>query len=773
MHLKQQPLALAIALGLSGIAAQAHGQQVGPGTLTSTVQVDAGDVTMVGGTSVNTSAGTTTPATRVTGGSLHIDMQAGTPGPITLRTQRGAALYANGGSILVDHGVNIVTTTGPAMLSDSASSLIQVFGALVTNSGNARAAGASAGRIEVSDSIFNDPTLGAGSGSGFAAEGTGTIVLGSGNRLFTGNFTNAVALAANGPGASIEVNGDLPVVMNGQGGIGVYLYNGGQISSTAPISITFNGTSSVGVIVDGSTMAAPLQGVQLNFSNNTAGRSAGLGVTAVNGGVAELAGLQVGGAGAALGAWARAGSTINLTGNSVIDINASTNAQSYNFSPGPTSSFITGPIFASVSAPSQRAGLLAQRGTINSTDTTITINTSEGYGVYAGQNGTALSAINLLRNQVTVRTSGVYGYGLFAASNGQITATDSTIDVADGVAAVYMFGYVNNASNQPATFATEVHLSNTDLLATGSSYGLYSVNQTKGMQNTFSMEGGSLSSDQYAIVGVGPLAAMLTGANVRGTQGLLAASAADLAYGEATIVDLTANNSILEGLAEAETGAEANISLNDNSHWTGGAWNVTNVSVDASSLWTLPVESTVSGLVSNAGVIEFTAPQGDVYKNLFTRNYTGVVGSVLVMNTYLASDDSPTDKLIIDGGSATGNSLIRVVNAGGPGAVTLANGIPLVEVINGGTTLADAFALAEPVFAGPYVYRLHQGGPSAGTEQSWFLRSAIDCSLPNAPIPPCPAPPDPPPPPPPPDPPPDPPDPPPPNPDPPGPPPNP
>ena len=228
MHVQKQPLAWAVALGVSGLATQGHAQQVGPGSLTSTVQVSSGEVTMVGGTSVDVSAGATTPATQVIGGTLIIDMQAGTPGPITLRTQRGAALYANGGTILVDHGVNILSTTGPAMLSDSASSLIRVAGALVTNSGNARAAGASAGRIEISDSIFNDPALGAGSGSGFAAEGSGVIAIGGGNRLFTGNFTNAVALAANGPAARIEVNGDLPVVMNGQGAIGVYLYNNGQ-----------------------------------------------------------------------------------------------------------------------------------------------------------------------------------------------------------------------------------------------------------------------------------------------------------------------------------------------------------------------------------------------------------------------------------------------------------------------------------------------------------------------------------------------------------------
>ena len=77
--------------------------------------------------------------------------------------------------------------------------------------------------------------------------------------------------------------------------------------------------------------------------------------------------------------------------------------------------------------------------------------------------------------------------------------------------------------------------------------------------------------------------------------------------------------------------------------------------------------------VTNAGLVNMgtgTAP-GTV---LTTTSYTGA-GGTIAMNTFLGGDGSPSDRLVINGGSATGNSLLRITNAGGPGAETVANGI--------------------------------------------------------------------------------------------------
>ena len=132
---------------------------------------------------------------------------------------------------------------------------------------------------------------------------------------------------------------------------------------------------------------------------------------------------------------------------------------------------------------------------------------------------------------------------------------------------------------------------------------------------------------------------------------------------------------------------------------------------------------TVPGL-TNAGLVNMgtgTAP-GTL---LTTTNYIGA-GGTIAMNTFLGADGSPSDKLIINGGSATGNSFLRITNAGGPGAETVANGIQVVQAINGGTTAPGAFALAGEVRGGAFDYLLFRGGlDPSNSPNDWFLRSTF------------------------------------------------
>ena len=95
------------------------------------------------------------------------------------------------------------------------------------------------------------------------------------------------------------------------------------------------------------------------------------------------------------------------------------------------------------------------------------------------------------------------------------------------------------------------------------------------------------------------------------------------------------------------------------------------------------------------------------------------------LNTFLGADGSPSDRLVINGGSATGNSFLRITNAGGPGAETVANGIPVVQAINGGTTAPGAFTLAGEVRGGAFDYLLFRGGLGGSSPNDWFLRSTF------------------------------------------------
>jgi outer membrane autotransporter protein len=105
----------------------------------------------------------------------------------------------------------------------------------------------------------------------------------------------------------------------------------------------------------------------------------------------------------------------------------------------------------------------------------------------------------------------------------------------------------------------------------------------------------------------------------------------------------------------------------------------------------------------------------------------------LSIDTVLGTDSSATDRLILSGGGATGTTGLQIQNAGGLGALTVANGIQVIEAVNGATTAANAFNLVAPVTAGPYEYLLYRGSVDTSSVNSWYLRSTLDCSLaPNA-----------------------------------------
>ena len=111
-------------------------------------------------------------------------------------------------------------------------------------------------------------------------------------------------------------------------------------------------------------------------------------------------------------------------------------------------------------------------------------------------------------------------------------------------------------------------------------------------------------------------------------------------------------------------------------------------------------------------------------------DYAGEAGTVL-LRTVLGGDDSLTDRLVIDGGAATGDTGLRILNTGGAGAQTR-QGIRVVQAINGARTAADAFHLdagsmgyragTGTLAAGGYDYSLVRGG-SGGAESDWYLTS--------------------------------------------------
>ncbi|MCB5205529.1 autotransporter outer membrane beta-barrel domain-containing protein [Neorhizobium sp. T786] len=138
--------------------------------------------------------------------------------------------------------------------------------------------------------------------------------------------------------------------------------------------------------------------------------------------------------------------------------------------------------------------------------------------------------------------------------------------------------------------------------------------------------------------------------------------------------------------------------------------------------------------VNNAGFIDVTnGGSGPADRLTIVGDYVGQNGQI-ILDTYLDTDGSPSDQLVIDGGTASGTSLLAVRNAGGPGALTVSDGIRVVDAINGATTGSGAFSLLgdyttenghAAVIGGAYAYTLHQNGFVDPADSDWYLRSRL------------------------------------------------
>ncbi|SFN06924.1 antigen 43 [Izhakiella capsodis] len=184
-------------------------------------------------------------------------------------------------------------------------------------------------------------------------------------------------------------------------------------------------------------------------------------------------------------------------------------------------------------------------------------------------------------------------------------------------------------------------------------------------------------------------------------------------------INLNAGSLVMDGLqAKTNIIAQAGTSLSLIHRTTlTGFIDPTDVSIDSSSTWNLTDNAQVNNL-THAGSITFVPAQGSFTPHTLTvKNLTGKGGTV-TLNSVLGDSSSPGDKIVIDGGRATGNSDLKVRNHGGLGAQTTGSGIVLVKAIHGATTDEKAFRLKQPIKAGAYVYSLYRN-----VDQSWYLTS--------------------------------------------------
>jgi hypothetical protein len=417
-------------------------------------------------------------------------------------------------------------------------------------------------------------------------------------------------------------------------------------------------------------------------------------------------------------------------------------------------------------------------GVLNLENGTITTTFPESHGLLAEGAPSQITATN-----VTIATTGFTAHDAASTDGGRITINGGSLTTAaDGTTAILVIRGGSQVVANGTTITTtgfgssgaeayqgsRVELHNATVQTMAPANALFTSNAFGTTPSTFLVDGGSVTANVGAAIGVegvgatfilqnGAVVSGISSAGVSGAvprvmnvesggDATLQASSATLNGG--IFVDSTSsanatltNKTVMTGDSLAMSGGTLNINLLSGSTWTGAALPVTNVTVDPSSTWTVTANSTVTGAVTNAGLIEFTPPgPAGAFKTLTTMNYVGA-GGTLGLNTFLGADNSPSDKLVINGGSASGTSSLRITNAGGPGAETTANGILVVQATSGGTTAPSAFTLDNPELrAGAFDYRLFRGGLNGSDPNNWFLRSTFIESGPVEPIGPSPPP---------------------------------
>lgn len=176
------------------------------------------------------------------------------------------------------------------------------------------------------------------------------------------------------------------------------------------------------------------------------------------------------------------------------------------------------------------------------------------------------------------------------------------------------------------------------------------------------------------------------------------------------------------GDLKVSDGAEAALRISGT--WNGAALldsGTSKVSLSG-GLWTLTGDSAVSTLVANNSRIAFPAAGSGAFQGT-TLTVAGdylASNTSLSMTTVLGGDDSPTDRLVVNGNTA-GDTSITVTNACGAGGLTV-EGIELVTVKGKSD---GVFTLANRVAAGAYDYSL------VTKNGNWYLVSAADGTVPQ------------------------------------------
>lgn len=142
---------------------------------------------------------------------------------------------------------------------------------------------------------------------------------------------------------------------------------------------------------------------------------------------------------------------------------------------------------------------------------------------------------------------------------------------------------------------------------------------------------------------------------------------------------------------------------------------ILNMNISNGAVWEMTGNSYVTNLLLQGGRVNMLAlGSSGAFKTLTVEgNYSG--GGTLTMNTALGSDNSATDKLIVEG-NTSGHTLVAINNIGGMGAQTVEG----IEIVNVAGASDGTFEKESRIVAGAYDYDVVRRG------SNWYLSSTVD-----------------------------------------------
>lgn len=645
---------------------------------------------------------------------------------------RGAMLLGvNNGNTLTNETSGSLVTTGAyndGMAANGNNSLLVNKGTITTSGNNSYGMTAAWGQ--------SNPGA-----SGNTITNTGTVST-------TGNNARAASLLGgngivNNSGILSTAGKDAPTVY--MQGNNATLNNSGIIKST--------GTATSGGGVDGvvsNTLGSSFTATIKNFSGGQIISSNGIGIRSTNGKTSITnAGLILGGGGKAIQGGAgnvslilqtgskiigtadggNGSNTVTLEGSGLAD-NAFTNFQTLNM----TGSEWTWSGTGTFSTVQIQSGVLDLTGTLGVSTASVTAQVSNGATLQANSVNLPLAVsndglVNFLQTSDGTYSGVITGTGGVEKSDAGLLAMENASTYTGGT--TLSGGTLLAAADNVLGADTGAVIFNGGTLQLGSTFNLalsraLSVTANNGNIDTqlFSsvVEQGISGNGALTKTGSGTL--VLNGANSYAGGTVVDAGTLIVGDSDHSLAIINGGATVAPGATLGGYGsANGNVS-NEGTLIAAGA---------IPYLSAGPIGNfSINGNVTSFGLIQLG---GNEVGNTLTiaGDYSGQ-NATIAINSVLAGDGASSDKLILNGGSASGSSRLNVTNKGGVGAQTTVDGIQVIQVLNGATTSPTAFRLSGgTVSAGAYTYYLAKGGVSDNTDNNWYLRNTVTVEVPPPP----------------------------------------